>query len=166
MSVSLELLKSVVQGLADKKFTVATAESCTGGLVAKLLTDFSGASTIFLGSVVAYSNHAKSKLLGVAPDLLSAHGAVSEAVAAAMAQNVRQILGADFGLSITGIAGPTGGTANTPIGTVCFGLASQHCLETFSLLQPLERRAFRDFCAEKSLQLLKQSLDNLPRSIL
>jgi nicotinamide-nucleotide amidase len=103
--------------------TVATAESCTGGLVAKLLTDVSGSSSHFLGSVVAYSNDIKERILKVPNELLQTHGAVSAQVAEAMASGVRDIIGADYGLSITGVAGPTGGTPEKPIGLVYVGCA-------------------------------------------
>ena len=103
--------------------TVATAESCTGGLVAKLLTDVSGSSSYFLGSVVAYSNDIKERILRVPNELLQTHGAVSAQVAEAMASGVRDIIGADYGLSITGVAGPTGGTPEKPVGLSYVGCA-------------------------------------------
>lgn len=98
--------------------TVAVAESCTGGWAAKRLTDVSGSSAYFLGGVVAYADAVKVGLLGVPQDLLTTHGAVSEPVARAMAEGVRDRLGADWGLSTTGIAGPTGGTPDKPVGLV------------------------------------------------
>lgn len=97
---------------------LATAESCTGGLLASTLTDVSGSSDWFAGSVVAYANEVKSNLLGVAPDLLENHGAVSEAVVLAMAEGVLKTVGAELSVAISGIAGPTGGTPDKPVGTV------------------------------------------------
>lgn len=109
--------------LAARKQTVCTAESCTGGLVASLLTDVPGSSAYVLGGVVAYANEAKEQLLGVPHDLLLAHGAVSEPVAEAMAIGALARFGADYALSLTGIAGPGGGTAEKPVGLVYIGLA-------------------------------------------
>ena len=98
--------------------TLATAESCTGGLVAVRLTDVAGSSDVFVGSVVAYSNDVKVRRLGVPPDVLERHGAVSEEAAAAMAQGAQEALGADVALAVTGVAGPDGGTGRTPVGLV------------------------------------------------
>lgn len=103
-------------GLED--YTLATAESCTGGLLASTLTDVSGSSEWFRGSVVAYSNEVKQSLLGVPEQALVEHGAVSEAVVKAMAEGVKQTVGADVSVAISGIAGPTGGTPDKPVGTV------------------------------------------------
>ena len=100
---------------------LATAESCTGGMIAGALTALAGSSAWFERGWVTYSNRAKQEELGVDPALISAHGAVSEAVAAAMATGARKVAGTDYALSVTGIAGPDGGTPEKPIGTVCFG---------------------------------------------
>ena len=110
--------------------TLATAESCTGGLIAHLLTRIAGVSAYYLGGVVSYANDAKVALLGVDPALLEAHGAVSAEVAAAMAVGVRNRLKADIGLSVTGIAGPTGGSLEKPVGLVHLGLATAKGVET------------------------------------
>ena len=102
---------------------LATAESCTGGLIATLLTQVPGSSDYFLGGVVSYANSAKIALLGVAPELLAAEGAVSEAVALAMAEGIQQRLGAAWALAVTGVAGPGGGGPGKPVGTVWIALA-------------------------------------------
>jgi nicotinamide-nucleotide amidase len=104
-------------------FRAATAESCTGGLVAKLLTDVPGSSDFFEGSVVAYDNRVKTSVLGVSETELEGHGAVSETVARGMAEGIRDLLGVDVGLSTTGIAGPGGGTPEKPVGLVYMGVA-------------------------------------------
>jgi len=103
--------------------TVTTAESCTGGLIAALLTEIPGASDVLGRGYVTYSNDAKTDLLGVPPDLLARYGAVSEPVAIAMADGARRAAGAGMAISVTGIAGPGGGSDDKPVGMVCFGLA-------------------------------------------
>ncbi len=109
--------------LIERKKTISTAESCTGGLIAKSLTDIAGSSACFIQGVVTYSNAAKTRLLGVPADLIARHGAVSRPVAEAMAVNCRRRSNSDYSLSITGIAGPTGGTPEKPVGLVYIGLA-------------------------------------------
>ena len=106
------------QRLAEKKFTVAAAESCTGGLVTSRLTDVAGSSAYVMGSIVSYSNDVKEKLVGVQHATLVAHGAVSKETAQEMAEGVRLAIGTDVGLATTGIAGPGGGTAEKPVGLV------------------------------------------------
>ncbi len=109
--------------LRERGLTLATAESCTGGLIAKRLTDIPGSSGYFTGSVVAYGDKVKREQLGVPAETLAEYGAVSEETAAAMARGVRERLNVDIGLSVTGIAGPGGGSEDKPVGTVCFGLS-------------------------------------------
>jgi nicotinamide-nucleotide amidase len=117
------LEQAVVQRLIAAGRTVAVAESCTGGGLGERLTSVSGSSATFLGGVISYSNSAKAALLGVDPHLIREHGAVSEPVARAMARGARAELDADYGISITGVAGPEGGTAEKPVGLVYIGLA-------------------------------------------
>ena len=110
--------------LRERGLTLATAESCTGGLVGHRLTNVAGSSDYYLGGVVAYSNALKEALLGVRHETLLAHGAVSDETAREMARGARQRLGADVAVSITGIAGPTGGTEDKPVGLVYVGLSA------------------------------------------
>jgi nicotinamide-nucleotide amidase len=117
------LEESLVAALKGRGATLATAESCTGGLIGARITDVPGASSVYLGGVVTYSDRAKTERLGVAPALLAAHGAVSEATAAAMAEGCLRAFGAALAVSVTGIAGPSGGTPEKPVGTVWIGLA-------------------------------------------
>ncbi len=110
--------------LKERSQTLAVAESCTGGLISNLLTNVPGSSAYFLFSAVTYSNQAKQDLLGVAPETLSAHGAVDEATVREMAVGVRRFSGATYGLATSGIAGPEGGTDHKPVGTICIGIAT------------------------------------------
>ncbi|WP_319778008.1 CinA family protein [Maridesulfovibrio sp.] len=115
------IVPSIGKILVDKGWTMATAESCTGGLVAATLTDFSGSSAWFSGAVVAYSNEIKMSLLHVPETVIMEHGAVSEETVRAMAEGVCKTMGVNVGISLSGIAGPTGGTPDKPVGTVWMG---------------------------------------------
>lgn len=110
--------------LSNRGFTLATAESSTGGLVAHRITSVSGSSAYYLGGFVTYSNGAKEALLGVRPETLLAHGAVSQETAQEMARGARERMGADLGIATTGIAGPTGGTPEKPVGLVFVALSA------------------------------------------
>ena len=117
----MELQRTAQQAtdlLLQKGMTVSLAESCTGGLIAKRIVDLAGVSDVFVGGCVTYANEAKERLIGVSHETLEKHGAVSEETAAEMARGVRQSLGSDIGISVTGIAGPGGGTPEKPVGTV------------------------------------------------
>ncbi len=116
------LSKAVGEALLARGWTLATAESCTGGLLGHLLTQIPGSSAYYLGGVIAYSNHAKERILGVPAETLLRHGAVSPETAVAMAQGAVRLLGADVAVGITGIAGPGGGTRVKPVGLVYLGL--------------------------------------------
>lgn len=119
------LEKQVGELLSRRGWTLAVAESCTGGLLGHLITDVSGSSAYFQGGVISYSNEVKERLLGVPHETLIEHGAVSKETTLAMAQGARRLLGVDVALSVTGIAGPTGGTAEKPVGLVYIGLAAE-----------------------------------------
>lgn len=124
-NISIEVLPELlVNILKEKGLKIATAESCTGGLISKMITDVSGASAVFDCGVCSYANNIKEKVLGVSGADLAAKGAVSAEVAARMAEGVRALSGADIGISTTGIAGPTGGTALKPVGTVYIGVSA------------------------------------------
>ena len=127
---SADVADAVVAELARTGATLATAESCTGGLIAHWITAIAGVSPYYLGGVVSYANDAKTELLGVPAALIESHGAVSPEVAAAMAEGVRNRLGATLGLSTTGVAGPSGGTAEKPVGLVYLGLATEQGTQT------------------------------------
>lgn len=117
-------INDLAKTLTDRQLTVATAESCTGGLIANTLTDISGSSSFFMGGIVAYSNKVKTAQIKVPAGLLKKLGAVSKPVAQAMAEGVRRQMKTDFGIATTGIAGPTGGTADKPVGLVYIAVAS------------------------------------------
>ena len=137
-----ELHEVVVDRLARQRRTLALAESCTGGLGSSRLVAIPGASAVFRGGVVAYSDDAKTALLGVDADLLDQHGAVSEPVAAAMAKGAQERLGTQLAVAITGIAGPGGGTAEKPVGTVCLALRNQALARTWTVRLPDFGRTF------------------------
>lgn len=120
------LAEQLVEELSKAGKSIATAESCTGGWVAKALTDIPGSSACFAYGIVSYSNGAKESILGVQINTLIEHGAVSEAVVKEMAAGVLQLSGADFGVSVSGVAGPDGGTEEKPVGTVWFAWARRH----------------------------------------
>jgi nicotinamide-nucleotide amidase len=144
--------------LRERGRTLAVAESCTGGLVAGKLTDVPGASSYFLGGVVAYANAAKVSLLGVPEPLLAAHGAVSEPVARAMAEGVRQRFGADLGLATTGISGPEGGSPEKPVGLVHLALADAAGSHADHFVFPLDRTRHRQLTAQVALDWVRRSL--------
>lgn len=114
----MQIERLIIDRLRTLDYSLATAESCSGGLVAHIITNAPGASECFSGGVVAYSNDVKRRLLGVNNETLLSHGAVSDPVARQMAEGVRRTLGADFGIGVTGIAGPGGGSAEKPVGLV------------------------------------------------
>ncbi|MCI8589248.1 MAG: CinA family protein [Clostridiales bacterium] len=116
-------INQLISLLKENHMTIAAAESCTGGLLSAAITSAAGASAVFEGSIISYANRIKENMLGVASTILTTHGAVSEPCAKAMAEGVRQKIGADIGVSITGIAGPGGGTPQKPVGTVYIGLS-------------------------------------------
>jgi len=154
----LSLPDVVGRQLCQRGLRLAVAESCTGGLVGKLLTEVPGSSDYFLGGVVSYSNQLKETLLGVSQEVIEKHGAVSEETAAEMARGVLGVTGADIGLSVTGIAGPGGGLPDKPVGTVCFGFAFGSRQETCRLLFPGEREIVRLRAARYALDWLRREL--------
>ena len=153
-----EPAKELVRLLAECGQTVATAESCTGGLIAQTITSVPGASAVFECGVVAYANRIKQAMLGVCSGTLREFGAVSELTAREMAEGVRKASGSSYGVSTTGIAGPGGGTAEKPVGTVHIAACSGACClhEKLSLLEECgnNREAIRREAARRALQLL------------
>ena len=148
----------VVRLLTEQKRTLAVAESCTGGCVAHRLTNVPGASEVFLSGLVTYSNEAKQRFLGVQAETLAQHGAVSEAVVREMAEGARRVTGVDFALAATGIAGPSGGTEQKPVGTVLLALAGDFPTVVRQHLNLWERETFKQVTANQALEMLRRVL--------
>jgi nicotinamide-nucleotide amidase len=152
----LGLAQRLAELLLERRRTLVTAESCTGGWVGQVLTAVAGSSRWYCGGVVAYSNVLKQSLLGVGTATLAAHGAVSEATACAMAQGALRRLGGDLGIAVTGIAGPDGGQPDKPVGTVWFAWAwhQAHHMDTQTglMLFPGNREAIRRQAVAYSLE--------------
>jgi PncC family amidohydrolase len=144
--------------LIERKATLATAESCSGGLIAHRITNVTGASAYFLGGVVSYSNQAKLDLLGVNATDLNTYGAVSEPVARQMAEGVRGRFGATWGIGVTGIAGPTGGTADKPVGLVYVAVAGPAGTAIRRNLFVGPRESVKEQTAQAALELLAEQL--------
>lgn len=146
----------IVTLLTDRKQTLAIAESCTGGLISHRITNVPGASAVLRAGLVTYSNDAKQTLLGVRSDSLKEHGAVSEAVACEMARGACERTGADYGLAVTGIAGPSGGTPEKPVGTVFIGAASGERSLAKKMFNPYDRETFKHVTSQQGLDLLRR----------
>jgi len=149
---------SVARLLRKRNKTIAVAESCTGGLISDLLTDIPGSSAYFIAGIVAYSNKMKADALNVDNALIKKHGAVSRQVARAMAENLRKITSADIGLSVTGIAGPSGGSKKKPVGLVYIGLAAKKDIVVKKFVFPGTRRFIKIRTAKTALNLVRQAL--------
>lgn len=154
----VDLAAVVLERARRAGLRLGAAESCTGGLVGGRLTDIAGSSDVFLGAVVAYANQVKTELLDVPAELMAAHGAVSEEVARAMADGALRRLGVDLALAVTGIAGPAGGTADKPVGTVWFALASRERTDARRIVFLGSRREIRERAAQTALYLLDRRL--------
>ena len=149
------LASEVIGKLSGK--TLATAESCTGGMIGQLLTAVSGASAVYKGGVISYTNEVKRDLLGVDGEMLERLGAVSAPVAEAMAVGVRQRLNADVAVSVTGLAGPGGDEYGNPVGTVFIGFASEDHSEAIACYFEGDREAVRQQAAEAALALILEN---------
>ena len=151
--------------LREKRWTICTAESCTGGLISHRLTDIPGSSDYVLGGVVAYSNQVKQWLLRVHPGTVIAHGAVSEETAQEMAVGARSLFGADVAVSVTGIAGPGGGTAEKPVGLTYIGLAvPDNILIVQRHVWKGDREAIKNASAQAALLLVFDTLSKISAS--
>jgi len=148
----------VVRLLKQRKQTLATAESCTGGLIANSITNVPGASEVFLAGYVTYANASKTDILNVDPKLIEEHGAVSEAVARAMAEGGRARAGSTFALATTGTAGPTGGSPEKPVGTVYIGFAAPDATRVKKFFFPTDRETFKQLATQSALDLLRRKI--------
>lgn len=152
----------VIRVLTEARRTLAVAESCTGGHISNRLTDVPGASAALLQAWVTYSNHSKTSLLGVPESLIQAQGAVSEPVARAMAEGARERSGADYGLAVTGIAGPGGGSPEKPVGTVFIGLATPQGTWATRRFNPLDRETFKYATSQQALDWVRRAVLGIP----
>jgi nicotinamide-nucleotide amidase len=154
----VELEEIVGKLLKEKSLSISVAESCTGGYISHRITNISGSSTYFNRGVVTYSNEAKIELLHVGDELIRKFGAVSEEVARAMAEGIRNVSGTDVGVSVTGIAGPTGGTPDKPIGLVFIGLADRVGTIVKRFMLPDERIRFKERTSQAALELVRKRI--------
>ena len=153
--------EELVAKLSAKGLTCATAESCTGGGVGSVITSVAGSSAVFQGGVISYSNDVKANVLGVSRESLARVGAVSDEVAAQMAAGARRVVGADIAVSLTGIAGPGGGSAEKPVGLVWFGVATATRVTTESRVFAGDRAAVRTAAVAHGVDLLCAAADGL-----
>ncbi len=153
------IVQKLVQLLNQKNMTLSTAESCTGGLLAKLITDISGSSQIFPGGVVSYSNTMKIKWLGVSEETLKKYGAVSEETVREMLKGICEATGSNLALAVSGIAGPTGGTSEKPVGTVIIGQLIGHNIQIDRYLFRGNREEIREQTAMAAFQKLLDRLN-------
>ena len=152
----------VVQEMTARGLTLATAESCTGGLMGKRITDVPGASACYLGGVVSYQNEVKENLLGVRHETLITKGVVSEDTACQMAEGVRKALGADIGISTTGVAGPGGGTPEKPVGLIYVGISTKDKTWAVRILRPRQsRESLRRLASSTAFDLVRRHLEGL-----
>lgn len=158
MTDALEI--QIVRRLTERKQTLALAESCTGGYIAHRLTNVPGASAVFSAGFVTYSNEAKEKFLSVSFETLERNGAVSEPVACEMAEGARRVSATDYAVAVTGIAGPGGGTAEKPVGTVFIAVASARQILVVRRFNPGERIEFKEATASQALEELRALIDS------
>ena len=151
---------ALVARLAERKLTVSTAESCTGGLIASSIVDVPGASAVFPGGAVTYAPSVKTALLGVPEELIEKRGVVSAEVAAAMAEGAKKRFGTDLAVSVTGVAGPDGGTPDAPVGCVYIGVAIKERTVTFREDIPGDREEVRRGAAERAIRRCLAELTN------
>lgn len=153
------LEKAVGRLLTEQKLTIALAESCTGGLIAHRLTNVPGSSAYLIGGVVPYANEAKERILGVSHQTLQEHGAVSEETAREMSRRVRRLLQTDIALAVTGIAGPSGGTPEKPVGLTYIALTAEDLERCDRFLWKGDRWANKEQSAEAALGMLREYLE-------
>ncbi|UCE04482.1 MAG: CinA family protein [bacterium] len=151
----------LIELLKQNKLTISTADSCTGGLISKLITDVPGASEVFIGGVVSYSNEMKVRWLGVKQETLEQHGAVSENTVKEMLNGIMRQSGSDIAVAVSGIAGPTGGTPEKPVGTVFLGVLFRDQMMVKKYLFKGSRQEVRLKSAKKAEEMIHNLLDNI-----
>lgn len=156
----MQNLEALIEVFAKRNMRLSVAESCTGGLIASTITKKSGVSKIFEGGVVSYSNTMKVQVLQVSKALIRTHGAVSRPVALQMAKGIRNITNSDWSISTTGVAGPTGGSSEKPVGLVCFGLVGPGVELSFQEKFNGDRESIQAAAANFALQTLWKHLEN------
>lgn len=154
----MEIVQSLFETLTKCNLTLATAESCTGGMIGAAITAAPGVSSVFKGGIIAYSNEVKTQLLGVSSEILESFGAVSRETVTAMARGVCDILGSDCAISVSGIAGPEGGTEQKPVGTVWISVHTPDSTDAFHYVFGGDREAVRQAATSESLGLLLRQL--------
>lgn len=153
------LSKDLLEKAQTRGVTIGVVESCTGGLLGAAITAMPGSSSVFMGGFMTYSNDLKEQLVGVSHDTLRKHGAVSEETAREMAAGARERLGVDLTISITGVAGPGGGSAEKPVGTVCFGLATPDGVSSETqLFADMTRNRVRDYAVMHAMKCLSEAV--------
>jgi nicotinamide-nucleotide amidase len=157
-SADEDIESTIVDLLTRRGETLAVAESCTGGCIAHRITNVPGSSVVFLAGWVTYSNAAKQRFLGVRTETLEAHGAVSEQVAREMAEGARTGIGSNYAISVTGIAGPGGGSEDKPVGTVFIGLVGPFETVVERRFNPFDRETFKQVTAQGALDLLRRKI--------
>jgi nicotinamide-nucleotide amidase len=155
------LSSAIGKMLIDKKKTVAVAESCTGGMLGAAFTDNPGSSEYFFGGIIAYSNDVKISQVNVKPETIDNFGAVSEETAVELAVNIRKIFNTDFGIGVTGIAGPTGGSPEKPVGTVWIALADKTSVKARKFVFGNDRAVNREIAVGRALTMLYEKLHKL-----
>lgn len=153
------LSKDLLEKAQTRGVTIGVVESCTGGLLGAAITAMPGSSAVFMGGFMTYSNDLKERLVGVSHDTLRRYGAVSEDTAREMAAGARERLGVDLAISITGVAGPGGGSAEKPVGTVCFGLATSDGVSSETqLFADMTRNRVRDYAVMHAMKCLSEAV--------
>ncbi len=154
----LERIKAIIHNFTVKKIRIAIAESCTGGFISHMITNISGASKVFERGIVCYSNQAKIDLVGVDPNIIEKYGAVSDVVVEQLAKNIRLNSKVDIGIGISGIAGPTGGTPEKPIGLVYIGFSTEKETYAHKYNFTADRITFKKLVLEKIIEFLEEFL--------
>ncbi len=152
----LEQLECIIQNFTSEKKTLAIAESCTGGYISHMITNISGASKVFERGIICYSNQSKIQLLNIDSEIIEKYGAVSESVANQLAFNIRVLSNTDIGIGITGIAGPTGGTKEKPVGLVYIGVSTSEKTEVHKFEFKADRIIFKKLVLGKIIEFLKE----------